>query len=119
MTRRISFAWGAGSIAMAALALAANPVLIVITAAISGFFATTCVINTQTYVQLTTPDALRGRVLSVQGVVLRASPALGALVAGYAIDRIGLTAPVLVACATSLAVAIIAFVQQGKTPAKT
>jgi MFS family permease len=112
--RRISLAWAGGSIAMAALALSTHPVAIVVAAIVSGYFATTCVINTQTYVQLATPDVLRGRVLSVHGVVLRASPALGALAAGYAIDVFGLVVPVLVCCAVSLAAAIAALAVQGE-----
>ncbi len=44
----------------------------------------------QTAVQLTTPDFLRGRVLSIHGLIARGSPALGALPLGYAIDAIGL-----------------------------
>ncbi len=115
LVRRISLAWAAGSLSMIALALSTLPIAIVVAAVISGYFATTCVINTQTYVQLATPDALRGRVLSVHGVVLRASPALGALVAGYAIDRYGLSWPVLVSCTICFIAAVLAFVLQRRS----
>ncbi len=115
MERRISIAWAVCSVSMALLAWVTQPILILATAAVSGFFATTCVINTQTYVQLATPDALRGRVLSVHGVVLRASPALGALVAGYAIDHFGLLGPVAISCTVSFITAVVAFAIQGRT----
>jgi MFS family permease len=115
LDRRISLAWAAGSVSMVALALSTHPVAVVVAAVVSGYFATTCVINTQTYVQLAAPDALRGRVLSVHGVVLRASPALGALVAGYAIDRYGLSWPVIVSCAICFIAAVLAFAVQRRS----
>jgi hypothetical protein len=47
-------------------------------------------VSAQTFVQLSTPDELRGRVLGVHGLIARGSPALGALIIGFAADRIGL-----------------------------
>lgn len=115
--RRISLAWLASSVTMAILVVSTHPIAIVASAIATGYFVTSCVISTQTYVQLATPDALRGRVLSVHGVVLRASPALGALLAGLAIDHLGLVVPVLICCAICFCVATAAlFVQGPGTP---
>jgi len=60
-----------------------------------GFFVTRSVVDTQTYVQLVVPDEMRGRALSVHGLVSRGSPALGALAIGALSDLFGLAAPVL------------------------
>ena len=46
--------------------------------------------------QTTAADAMRGRILSLYGILLRGSPALGALVLGVAADRHGLTPSVVV-----------------------
>ena len=116
--RRISIAWGCGGVALAVLVISAHPVAIIAAAVATGYFVTSSVINTQTYVQLASPDALRGRVLSVHGVVLRASPALGALLAGLAIDRFGLLTPVLICCAVCFGAAVTALLvhRQGTPP---
>ena len=111
--RRISATWIGGGVAMILLVLSTHPVAILATAVASGYFLTSCVISTQTYVQLATPDALRGRVLSVHGVVLRASPALGALLMGVSIDRFGLVTPILAACSLCCCAAAIALLVQG------
>nr|WP_274709191.1 MFS transporter [Nitratireductor luteus] len=65
------------------------------------------VIGTQTFVQLRAPDSMRGRTLSVHGLISRGSPALGALGTGWAFDHVGLTLPVLFATGLVL-IAVIA-----------
>ncbi len=82
--------WGAGGVAAIVLAQTHSAVIAVIAAMATGAAITRGLVSTQTFVQLTTPDALRGRVLSVHGLIARGSPALGALVIGFAADRIGL-----------------------------
>jgi MFS family permease len=82
--------WGIGAVAAIVLTQAQSSVIAVIAAMGIGFTVTRALVSTQTFVQLTTPDGLRGRVLSVHGLIARGSPALGALVIGFAADRIGL-----------------------------
>lgn len=82
--------WGLGAVAAIVLTQARGPVVAVIGAVFTGFTINRGLVMTQTFVQLTTPDGLRGRVLSVHGLLARGSPALGALVIGFAADRIGL-----------------------------
>ncbi len=52
----------------------------------------------QSLIQLAVDPALRGRVLSLHGIVFRSGPALGALAMGLAGDLVGLRAPVVVGC---------------------
>lgn len=83
--------WGASALAAIMLAQAQTPLMAIIAGVAVGATVTRGLVSTQTFVQMATPDDLRGRVLSVHGLVARASPALGALVIGFAADRIGLT----------------------------
>ncbi len=53
-------------------------------------------IGTLTVLQTTAADDMRGRILSLYGILLRGSPALGALVLGVAADHHGLTPSVVV-----------------------
>jgi MFS family permease len=82
--------WGLGAGAAIVLTQAWNSVIAVIAAVVIGAAMNRGLVSTQTFVQLTTPDDLRGRVLSVHGLIARGSPALGALIIGFAADRIGL-----------------------------
>ncbi len=82
--------WGVGAVAAIALTQANGPIAAVAAAVVIGAAITRGLVSTQTFVQLTTPDRLRGRVLGVHGIIARGSPALGALVVGLAADRIGL-----------------------------
>lgn len=82
--------WGLGAVAAVLLTQAQGIPTAVFAAVVLGFAITRGLVSTQTFVQLTTPDVLRGRVLSVHGLIARGSPALGALAIGFAADRIGL-----------------------------
>tara|TARA_R110001583_G_scaffold171739_2_gene325460 strand:+ start:7523 stop:8779 length:1257 start_codon:yes stop_codon:yes gene_type:complete len=82
--------WGGGAVASIFLTQAQSPIIAVLAAIAIGFTVTRGLVSTQIFVQLTTPDGLRGRVLSVHGLIARGSPALGALIIGFAADRIGL-----------------------------
>jgi MFS family permease len=82
--------WGLGALAAILLTHSQGALVAVSAAVVLGFAITRGLVSTQTFVQLTTPDALRGRVLSMHGLIARGSPALGALLIGYAADRIGL-----------------------------
>jgi MFS family permease len=60
-------------------------------------------IATQTLIQLTVENHLRGRMLSLHGIIQRGAPAIGALVMGSASDFVGLSWPVAAACLILLA----------------
>ncbi len=95
LARRVAVSWGVGALALAVLSVSNSPWLDVPVVAIVGYCVTRGVIGTQTFVQLRAPDLMRGRVLSVHGLISRGSPALGALATGWAFDRVGLTPPIL------------------------
>jgi len=59
-------------------------------------------VGTQTIVQLAVAPAMRGRVLSLHGIIFRGGPAIGALAMGAAGDAVGLRPPVIVGCAVAL-----------------
>jgi hypothetical protein len=62
-------------------------------------------ISVQTLVQSASDPAMRGRVLSLWGMIVRACPACGALALGAAGELLGLRVPTLVAMALALALA--------------
>lgn len=99
LIRRAMGWWAFGGLASFALIHLSDPWLAVPAAVLVGASVTRAMVSTQTFVQLTTPDALRGRVLSIWGLIARGSPALGALVIGFAADRFGLPLSVTVASA--------------------
>lgn len=88
--------WALGAITAIFLARATGPVSGVIAALALGATITRGLVCTQTFIQLTTPGALRGRALSVFGLFARGSPALGALAIGYGADLMGMKATVMI-----------------------
>lgn len=70
--------------------------------AIFGFAMTSGGVAVQQLVQLSVPDAMRGRVLSLFGMFFRGGPALGALLMGWSADVVGLHWPVAVGAAIGL-----------------
>lgn len=86
--------WGLGAAAAIMLTRSQGTMAAVAAAVVIGFAITRGLVSTQTFVQLTTPDVLRGRVLSVHGLIARGSPALGALIIGYSADHVGLACAV-------------------------
>jgi len=91
--------WGLGAIAAVLLTRTTTPVLAAAAAMLLGAATTRGLISTQTFVQVTTPPHLHGRVLSLHGLIARGSPALGALIIGFFADRIGIGAATLIAAA--------------------
>lgn len=91
----------AGLLGAAGLLFALTDGLAVATAAMAlgGFAAVVVSVSTQTLLQTGVPGHIRGRVLSIWGMVLRGVPAAGALAMGAASDWVGLRLP-LVAGAT-------------------
>jgi MFS family permease len=99
--------WGVGAVAAIVLTQSQSSAVAVIAAALIGFAITRGLVSTQTFVQLTTPDALRGRVLSIHGLIARGSPALGALIIGFAADRVGLPRAVEVSSGAMIALLLL------------
>lgn len=64
----------------------------VIFTGLSGFTLNTMSTSIQALVQSSLPDDYRGRVMALYGMIWRGAPALGALVAGIAAEKIGLQA---------------------------
>jgi MFS family permease len=61
----------------------------------SGLAMTTSGISAQTLVQTAVAPEMRGRVMAFYGMVFRAGPALGALIAGWLATRMGFQLPVI------------------------
>jgi predicted MFS family arabinose efflux permease len=61
---------------------------------VAGFSLVVNGIGAQTLIQTTVDAAMRGRVLSLYGVIFRGGPALGALIMGAASSHVGLQLPV-------------------------
>ncbi len=59
-------------------------------------------VTTQTLLQLNVAPALRGRVMSLYGLVFRSGPAIGALLMGIASEWVGLSWPVAVGASLAL-----------------
>lgn len=55
----------------------------------------TSAIAAQTIVQLKVREELRGRVLSIYGMIIRGGPAFGALFMGFAAEYVGLRWPLI------------------------
>ncbi|NTA61829.1 MFS transporter [Agrobacterium tumefaciens] len=83
-------------------------------AMLMGYLTSVSLIATQTYVQLGTPSALRGRTLSVHGLIFRASPSLGALVLGFSSEFLGLRIPVSCSAAVMFVVALLCLPKASK-----
>lgn len=106
--------WAIGAVAAILMTQAPDHWLAVPAAVLLGAAITRGLVGTQTYVQLATPDALRGRVLSFHGLIARGSPAIGALAIGYGADRLGLPVSVTAASvALLLVVGAIALASRG------
>jgi MFS family permease len=75
--------------------------------AVAGFTSIGISVTTQTLLQTGVDPAMRGRVLSIWGIVLRAVPAAGALVMGWISDYAGLRAPLVGASLLCLAAGLL------------
>lgn len=65
-------------------------------AALSGVFMAISGVSAQSIIQLAVNPQVRGRVLSLYGIIVRAGPAVGALVMGSASELVGLQQPLIV-----------------------
>lgn len=107
LARKVAVSWGFAALALSLLVFSPHAAVDTALAMVVGFFVTRGVVGTQTFVQLRAPEAMRGRALSVHGLISRGSPAIGALATGWAFDRIGLTIPMLLATGIVIATALI------------
>lgn len=71
----------------------------VLCAGVSGIFMAVSGVATQTIVQLAVDPRVRGRVLSLYGIIVRAGPAAGALLMGFASEFAGLRIPLITGAA--------------------
>lgn len=62
--------------------------------AVFGYSVSTAGVGTVTMIQVTVDNRLRGRVLSLNGLIMRGVPSLGAIVMGWVADRAGLYWPI-------------------------
>lgn len=104
---QVTLAWLFSSCAAIAFVLNGSIWTMAICAMLMGYLSSVGLIATQTFIQLGTPPALRGRALSVHGLIFRASPSLGALALGFASEVFGLTLPVIASAAMMIAVALL------------
>jgi MFS family permease len=74
-------------------------------------------VASQSIVQLAADETMKGRVLSLYGMLFRAGPALGTLAIGAAAEIAGLVPPILVAALIIALVTLWTFVQRGKIAA--
>jgi predicted MFS family arabinose efflux permease len=77
--------------------------------ALAGFFLVICGVGVQTLLQNAVDGSMRGRVLSLYGLLFRGGPALGALAMGAASEFAGLAMPLVFGCLASTAIALLAW----------
>ncbi|WP_274534642.1 MFS transporter [Pararhizobium polonicum] len=103
---QITVAWAMSACAAGCFILADTILTLAIFAMLMGYLTSVSMIATQTYVQLGAPPSIRGRALSVHGLVFRASPSLGAVVLGLSSDVLGLRVPIICSAAAMLIVTL-------------
>ncbi len=81
--------------------------------AFSGFGMVAAGVGTQTLMQTAVEENMRGRVLSLFGLIFRGGPALGALLMGAASELVGLQAPLAVGCLIGLLAATLVWRHRG------
>lgn len=109
LTRHIFVAQAIASVMV--LGMAGTNSLVVATGfvGLAGFMLATTSIAAQTLIQRSVAEDRLARVMSVFGVVMRGSPAIGALVMGAAADYAGFGIPIIVGGLLSLASVVLVF----------
>ena len=85
--------------------------------AVIGFCLVVCGVSTQTLLQLAVDGAMRGRVLSLYGLIFRGGPALGALAMGVASEAVGLRWPLAAGSVAVLVLLVWAWRRHGAVTA--
>lgn len=101
---QVTMAWLLAALTAIAFALSHSLWLMAVFAMAMGYLSSVSLVATQTYIQLAAPAGLRGRALSIHGLIFRASPSLGAMILGFTSDVFGLTMPVLASAAVMIAI---------------
>lgn len=81
------------SVCVVFFATSGNVAWAVACAALAGCFIAIASISAQTLIQLVVPENMRGRVMSLYGLLFRSAPAIGALIMGVFSDIFGLGPP--------------------------
>ena len=85
--------------------------------AMLGFFSSMVSIGSQSEVQISVDDRLRGRVLSLWTLVIIGGPAIGSIVAGWLAHEIGSTYTLMTFAAVSLLLIVLAIGRKSDAPA--
>lgn len=96
LTRHLVYSMLAGVISVYLLLATGNLWVGAVAVAMFGFALSTTGTGTVTMIQVTVDNRLRGRVLSLNGLIMRGVPSLGAVVMGWIADRVGLHWPLAV-----------------------
>ena len=100
-------ATGAGGLSIIVFSATTNLWAAAPALAVTGFTIAAVGITSQTLIQAGVDGHMRGRVLSIWGLILRGVPALGALTMGWVSDFAGLKPPVAVASVLCVAAALV------------
>lgn len=100
--RRLLISGGLFSVVLAVLALSSSYRLSMLALAICGFAGITCATSINTLLQLTTPEQLRGRVLSINVLLIQGSTPIGGFILGSLGQLVGVAAALTVCAALSL-----------------
>jgi predicted MFS family arabinose efflux permease len=96
LTRHLVYSMLAGVISVFLLLATGNLWVGAVAVAMFGFALSTTGTGTVTMIQVTVDNRLRGRVLSLNGLIMRGVPSLGAVIMGWVADRVGLQWPLAV-----------------------
>jgi MFS family permease len=96
LTRHLVYSMLAGVVSVFLLLATGNLWVGAVAVAMFGFALSTTGTGTVTLIQVTVDNRLRGRVLSLNGLIMRGVPSLGAVVMGWVADRVGLQWPLAV-----------------------
>ncbi len=83
-------------------------------AALAGTFVSIGSISAQTLIQLAVAEHMRGRILSLYGLLFRSAPAVGALSMGVLADSIGLRPPLALGASLSGMAIVLVWRQWGR-----
>ena len=93
LTRNLVYSMLLGVISVFLLLATGNFWVGAVALAVFGFAMSTTGVGTVTMIQVTVDNRLRGRVLSLNGLIMRGVPSLGAVIMGWTADRVGLYWP--------------------------
>jgi predicted MFS family arabinose efflux permease len=85
-----------GAIGLLGFSLSQQFWLALVCLAVAGSSLSLSGVGTMSLVQLAVEDNMRGRVMSIYGLIFRSGPALGTLIMGFAAEYVGLRWPVAV-----------------------